>query len=72
MFVSALIKNSQIAVENLKLQLKVLSTNLTSFTFLYIKNCNYFLTLSISKNLTPCIVDERQYLQLKGHPLEAS
>ena len=68
--VSLFIKNSQIAVENLKLQLKVLSTNFTSLTFLSIKNCNSLFTLSISKNLTPWVVDDKQYLQLNGHPFE--
>ena len=54
------------------LQLKVLSTNLTNFNPLSMKYFNSFFTLSTSKNLTPCITDERQYLHLKGHPLEAS
>ena len=48
------------------------SLNLTNFTFLSIKYCSYLFTLSIFRNLTPCVVDDRQYLQLKGHPLDAS
>ena len=69
-FVSYFVKKSHIAIENLWLQLKVLSTNLTNLTFLFIKYIKSFKTLLISKNLTPWLVDERQYLQLNGHPLD--